>query len=236
MAQKILVTGANRGIGLELARQYADAGWTVHACCRDPGGAAELGALSSRQISSGQGGAVLVHRLNVSDPKEIAALSDKLRGEALDILLNNAGVGEPKGQAFGHTDEAAWLEAFRVNTVAPLKMAEAFLENILKGRGRTIASISSIMGSIASSNGGSYIYRSTKAALNMVMRSLAMDLRHAGVKVVCLHPGWVRTRMGGPAAPVSPEESVSGIRARLDELGLEDSGKFITFRGEEIPW
>lgn len=231
MPHAVLVTGANRGIGLELAKQYSEAGWVVHACCRDPEQAEELKAVSSRHK-----GLLHIHQLDMKDFKRIEGLAGQLKGSPLDILFNNAGTNEPAVQSFGRVDESAWLDAFKVNTIAPFKMAEAFFDNVSKGRRKIIASMSSIMGSIASSTGGYYVYRSTKAALNMAMKTLSMDLRSAGIKVVCIHPGWVKTRMGGPYATISTEESVSGIMALLDGLRAEDSGKFITYEGKEIMW
>jgi NAD(P)-dependent dehydrogenase (short-subunit alcohol dehydrogenase family) len=228
----ILITGANRGLGLEFARQYAADGWRVFACCRSPDKADQLQALAAPS-----GGRLSVHRLDVSDHAQIEALSGQLRGEALDILLNNAGVYGPNQMTLGHIDYRAWAEVFAVNVMAPTKMVESFLEQVARSRRKTIACVSSLMGSIAANRGGRhYLYRSTKAALNAVVKSLAVDLQPRGVAVVTVHPGWVKTDMGGPDADLEPAESIRGLRRVLDRLTPADSGKFLSYDGAELPW
>lgn len=228
----VLITGANRGLGLEFCRQYAEAGWKVLACCRDPGRADALQALSARHP------ALSLHALDLARFKTIEVLSAELASEPLDILLNNAGVyGASESNRFGALDYDLWTEVFRINTEAPVKMAEAFLPQLERGSRKLIVALTSLMGSIAdNSSGGSIIYRSSKAALNAAMKSLSIDLRPLGIGVLLLHPGWVRTDMGGANAPTLPEESVSGLRRVIEGYTSNDSGKFLNFRGEALPW
>ena len=223
----VLITGANRGIGLEFARQYAEAGYRVHAACRAPGSADALASLGER---------VTLHALDVTDHAGIEALAAGLENEAIDIVINNAGI-YGKAQEFGKIDYASWQEVMRVNTLAPLKMAECFLPHLEAGKMKTIASLTSRMGSIAdNSAGGVYIYRSSKAALNAAARSLALDLAPRGITVIVFHPGWVKTDMGGPGALIDAETSVAGMRAVIEGAGPKDSGRFFAYDGAEVPW
>lgn len=226
-----LITGASRGLGLEFVRQYADAGWRVHACCRNPEAAAALGALAGASK-----GAVQVHALDVADFAQIERLGAALGGEAIDLLLNNAGV-YARDADLGRLEYGAWERSFRVNTMAPVRMAEAFVEHVARSQRRLIVSITSLMGSIGDNgSGGSYAYRSSKAALNMANKSLSIDLRDRGITAVVLHPGWVKTDMGGPGAPIEALESVTGMRKVIERLTPDDSGKFFDYEGEELPW
>lgn len=219
----ILITGAGRGIGLEFARQYAAAGWRVLGTVRDP--------LAGRPLSDA-GGEVYV--ADVADPASIARLKGALAGVELDVVLNNAGI-YGQDQSFGSVDADAFMAVMRTNALAPLKVAEAFADQ-LTGR-KVIATITSLMGSIAeNSSGNFYAYRASKAAANMVMKTLALDLGSRGITAIALSPGWVRTDMGGAEAPLSPAEAVSGMRAVLDKVSLNDSGKFFHFDGSELPW
>jgi len=227
----VLITGANRGIGLEFARSFAKDGWRVHACCRTPDRAKDL-----RALCDSSGGAVTLRRLDVTDGLKVASLARELADEPIDILLNNAGVYGPK-TGFGETDYDQWMPVFAVNTLAPMRMAERFVEHLERGQRKLIVNISSRMGSIGdNASGGNYIYRSSKAALNMVSKSLSVDLAGRGITVVVFHPGWVRTDMGGPGAAIAPDESVTGMRAVIDRLGVEDTGKFFNYDGGELPW
>ncbi|MBC6963016.1 MAG: SDR family NAD(P)-dependent oxidoreductase, partial [Nitrosomonas sp.] len=190
----VLITGANRGIGLEFARQYAADGWQVVACCRQPQQAEALNRLADQYQDR-----FSIHRLDVRELTEIDQLSHKLQDLPIDILINNAGV-YPHAQngEFGRISYDDWMEAFRVNTFAPLKMVEALVEQIACSQLKIVATITSKMGSIADNQrGGSYIYRSSKAAVNTVVKSLAIDLQPRGIIAVLLHPGWVQTDMGG---------------------------------------
>lgn len=225
----LLITGANRGIGLEFSKQYAAEGWRVLACFRHPSEElARLSAMHPERVST--------HGLDVGDHGQIERLGKLLEGESIDLLINNAGI-YPDSGGFGHTDYGRWMDAFSVNTMAPLLMAETFVRQISGSEMKTIVTITSKMGSISDNqSGGDYPYRSSKAALNMVMKSLSLDLKRYGIIAALLHPGWVRTDMGGPGALISAEESVSGMRKVISGLGIEDSGKFLGYDGREIPW
>ena len=229
----VLITGANRGIGLEMARQYAADGWRVLACCRHPDDATALGELAAAHPAR-----VEIYALDVSDAAQIAQLARVLGDTAIDLLINNAGIYPDSDAAgFGHTDYADWMRAFEINTMAPLRMAEAFVAHVARSEKKIIAAISSKMGSLSDANsGGSYLYRSSKAAVNMVMKTLAMDLRSRGIIAVALHPGWVQTDMGGPNAAISPGQSVSGLRRVIGKLAPADSGRFFDYNSSEIPW
>lgn len=228
----ILITGASRGIGLEMVRYAINKGWRVFACCRHPQQAETL--LSTAKLANGQ---VNVHVADMNELATIQALAYELRNEAIDMLINNAGIYGTDNNRFGTVDVVSWQQAFMVNTIAPLKMVEALAENLLMGSSRTVACMSSKMGSMADNGyGNSYIYRSSKAALNAVVKSLSIDLREQGIKTVALHPGWVKTDMGGPNAKISTADSVAQMMATLQGLGMEDSGRFIDIDGSDIPW
>lgn len=226
-----MITGANRGIGLEFSRQYAADGWHVFACTRHPEKSDALNTLAA-----GYPEQITVYALDVGDPAQIERLARSLANSPIDLLLNNAGI-YTSCHKDNKIDYEAWNHAFLVNTMAPLKMAQTFASQIARGSQKTIVTISSKMGSIAdNSGGGSYIYRSSKAAVNMVVKSLAIDLKPAGITVVVLHPGWVKTDMGGPNALISAAQSVSGMRRVISQLTLADSGKFIAYDGQTVPW
>lgn len=229
----VLITGANRGIGLEFARQYAADGWQVVACCRQPQQAEALNRLADQYKDR-----FSIHRLDVRELAETDQLSHKLQDLPIDILINNAGV-YPHAQngEFDRISYDDWMEAFRVNTFAPLKMVEALIEQIACSQLKIVATITSKMGSIADNQrGGSYIYRSSKAAVNMVVKSLAIDLQPRGIIAVLLHPGWVQTDMGGRGALISTKQSVTGMKSILDRVTHSDTGKFIAYDGQHIPW
>lgn len=229
---KLLITGTSRGIGLEMVRYGLERGWRIFACCRHPQHAESLlnlAGLAPQQIS-----------VHIADMKELAtlqALAYELRNESIDILVNNAGVYGPDKNRFGEVDVAGWHEAFQVNCISPLKLSELMIGSIQSGRGKTIACISSKMGSMEdNTSGGSYIYRASKAALNAVVKSMSVDLRGQGIKVVALNPGWVKTDMGGPNAEISTRERVSRMFDVLLTLSESDSGRFIDIDGSDIPW
>jgi len=228
----VLVTGANRGLGLEFARQYAADGWNVMAGCRDPGSAKALG-----QLAAASGGKLRVLALDVTDTASVRDSAKSLSGEAIDVLINNAGVGSPKGQRLGSLDYAAWARVLDVNTLGPMRVVEAFLDSVAKGGDRKIVTVTSAMGSIAdNASGGSYAYRSSKAAVNIVMKSLSIDLAPRGITCVVVHPGWVRTDMGGPGGKIDPPESVAALRRLIAGLKPEDSGRFFNYDGKTYPW
>jgi NAD(P)-dependent dehydrogenase (short-subunit alcohol dehydrogenase family) len=232
MTHTVVITGANRGIGLAFARQYAEAGWRVYAGCRQPERAQDL-----NRLAAGSGGRLSVHPLDVTRPAHIQALAAVLGDTPVDLLLNNAGSYGPDDVRFGNTDEVAWLENFRTNVIGPMKMMEALVENVARSEQRLIASLSSKMGSMDDNrSGGAYIYRSTKAALNAVMKSAAIDLAPRGIIAVVLHPGWVRTDMGGPHGEIDADTSAHSMRALLARVTLEDAGTFFDVDGSVIPW
>ncbi len=229
----VLITGANRGIGLEFTRQYVADGWRVFACSRHPNKADALAKLAGQYPSL-----LTLHALDVADHAQIERLGQMLAHEAIDLLINNAGVlPDSDKENFGHTGYEAWMQTLRINTMAPLKMVETFTPQIARSGLKTIVTITSKMGSIAdNSGGGYYLYRSSKAAVNIVVKSLSIDLKSQGIKAVVLHPGWVKTDMGGPSAMITPEQSVSGMRKVISNLTAEDSGKFFAYDGQAIPW
>lgn len=233
----VLITGANRGIGFELTRQYVADGWHVFATCRS------LIASEALENMEKEHDELRVFELDVTDHGAVDALAETLADTPLDLLINNAGTIGGKSfqegagdQQFGSMDYQVWARAFAVNTMAPLKFAEAFAGHLGAGAGKKLVTISSHMGSMTLMDGGLYIYRSSKAAVNAVMKALSMELKDRGITVALLHPGWVRTDMGTEAAEISVEESASGLRSVIAGLGLEDSGRFLSYEGKEIPW
>lgn len=225
----LLISGANRGLGLEFVRQYMADGWDVIAGCRRPDEAGELRALA-------QGGKLEVHALDVAEPNTLDSFKAAVGDRPLDLVIANAGVygGQTQSQ-LAELDFDSWLQTLAVNTLGPVRLAAAFAANLEAGRGKLIA-ITSQLGSIADSGGGFYAYRSSKAALNMAFRSVAIELKGAGVIAAVLHPGWVQTDMGGRNAPVTPEQSISGMRRVIAGLTPEDAGSFHDYAGKVLPW
>ena len=224
---RVFITGAGRGIGLEFARQYLADGWRVHGTVRSDSGADALGALD---------GDVSVHRMDVTDQTQVDAVAAAVNDEAVDLLINNSGIYGPRGLAPAEMDYDAWAEVLQVNALAPFRVAAALTPHLARSSGGTMLNITSRQGSIEQADGGLYIYGSSKAALNAAMRHLAMDLRSAGITVVLMHPGWVRTDMGREMAPLSVEESVSSMRQVVAGLTPDDTGRFLNYDGTEIPW
>jgi NAD(P)-dependent dehydrogenase (short-subunit alcohol dehydrogenase family) len=228
----VLITGANRGIGLEHARRYAERGAKVWATARAPDDAADLAALAGAHK-----GRFEVLAYEAAAPGAAAALKARLGDAPLDLLFANAGAMGTRRQSFGDVDIDAVLDLIRVNALAPLQLAEAFADNVARSERKLMAFQTSLMGSIADNgSGGAYAYRLSKVALNMVGKGVANDLRGRGVISVLLHPGWVRTRMGGPSGKISVEQCVEGQQAILDRLTPADSGKFFNYDGRELPW
>ncbi len=224
----VLITGAGRGIGLALVHAYAEDDWTVLAGIRDPAAAQRLMRID---------GDVTPVTLDVADPASVMILAERLAGLPLDLLLNNAGLLGSRGTTIGETDFAAWQDVLTVNTLAPVRLVEAFLPHLRDGEGKIIATVSSRLGSIGSNDsGGNLIYRSSKAAVNAAMRSIARDLADEAFTVTLLHPGWVRTDMGGPQASVEPADSARGIKSVIDGLTPAMTGRFFNYDGAEIPW
>ncbi|MGZ8157885.1 MAG: SDR family oxidoreductase [Methylobacter sp.] len=228
----VLITGANRGLGLEFCRQYAEQGWHVIACSRNPDDAFDLNKLAGRHPD------IQLEQLDVSEFEQIDALSGKLADLSIDVLINNAGIyADNKNNGFGRLDYQAWAKSLLVNTEAPVKMAEAFLPQIKQSDKKLIVNISSLMGSIADNDsGGSIFYRSSKAALNAAMKSLAVDLKDQSVGVLIFHPGWVRTDMGGPNGLINADQSITGMRAVIENFSLDQSGSFLKYDGTPMPW
>lgn len=222
----VLITGANRGIGLELARQYAADGWRVLATCRAPGAAADLAAVQ---------GDVAILRLAVDDPASIEAVAAELKGQPVDVLFNNAGINR-RVASIDSVDYAAWAESMVTNLFGPIRVAAALKDNVLASDRKVMAFVSSKMGSIAENGGGSIVYRSSKTALNMAVSCLAKELGGRGAVAVLFHPGHVRTDMGGAGAPVTPADSAAGMRKVIAGLTPADNGAFRNFDGATLPW
>jgi NAD(P)-dependent dehydrogenase (short-subunit alcohol dehydrogenase family) len=222
----ILITGGNRGIGLEFARQYAAEGWRVIATARATAEASDLTALA---------GDVRVQPLDLADFHAVERFGERLGGEPLDVMIANAGVMGSQRMETG-ADGEAWIETMRVNSVAPVLLAKSLLGNVAATRGKLVA-ITSRMGSIADNGSGGYIaYRASKAALNAAWKSLSIDVKGKGVACAVLHPGWVQTRMGGGNAPLAAEDSVAGMRRTIEGLDAGKSGGFFNHDGAPIPW
>ncbi|GEK10703.1 SDR family oxidoreductase [Pseudoalteromonas sp. McH1-7] len=227
----ILITGANRGIGLALTKVYLQSGWHVLATCRDPLAATDLNALSATFPE------LQVFALDVTNFDQMTELSEKLAPVAIDIVVNNAGIYGPKGYAFGETDIEAWREVMEVNVFATMRLAELFYTHLSNSTEKIFAAVSSKVGShTMNTKGGGYIYRSSKAAVNSVIKSLSNDLLVDGIRTVALHPGWVQTDMGGAEAPVTPEESAAGLYSVLSHFVDAQSGGFYDYKGDAIPW
>ncbi|WP_455367086.1 SDR family oxidoreductase [Kaarinaea lacus] len=229
----VLITGSNRGLGLEWTRQYARDAWRVFATCRHPEQASELRALADQFDN------VTIHRLDVTRAEELSAIKKDLADESIDVLVNNAGVyHEQWGQdPLGRINYADWQHTLAVNTLGPMRVSEALIDNVTRSATKLIVSITSHMGSIADiTSGNDYAYRSSKAALNAAMKGLSNEVMERGVGVLLLHPGWVRTRMGGDSAPLSTQQSVDGMRKLVDKFTLSQSGTFIRYDGAVMPW
>lgn len=227
----VFITGASRGIGLAFAEQYAEDGWRVFASCRDLSAASELSQIAAHQPN------VETLELDVTKAESLAALASRLRDTSIDVLINNAGVYGRKQLALAEVDPIEWQEVFAVNTIAPLLVSRALLPMLERGSEKLIAMLSSKVGSLAdNSSGGNYAYRTSKAALNQVVKNLSIELAPRGLKTVALHPGWVMTEMGGPNALISAEESVRGLRQVMASVSLEQSGCFFDYEGKPVPW
>jgi len=233
----VLITGANRGLGLEFAKQYAEDGWEVLGTARDRQNATELQDLSKKSKN------VHVLELDLSKEDSIHKLAGELKGRAIDVLIQNSGIYPREGQKIGQIDYNGWGEAFETNVLGPMRVTEALLENVAASERKQIAFISSSMASLKAVQGGSvalagtsYQYRSSKTALNMASLILAKELEPRGISVVIIDPGWVKTDMGGPRAQLTPEQSISGIRKVLAGDPKELAGKFVGHDGTPRPW
>jgi NAD(P)-dependent dehydrogenase (short-subunit alcohol dehydrogenase family) len=231
--QTVLVTGANRGLGLEFCQQYAQQGWRVLACCRKPDEADLLQQLTVQYVDN-----IKVFALDVADHAQIDALAMQLKDISIDVLISNAGIyGDTFEHGFGHLDYQAWRDTFEINVLAAVKMAEVFNAQLLRSQQGVFVAISSLMGSIADNgSGGSILYRSSKAALNAAMKSLAIDMRSQGVGVLIFHPGWVKTDMGGQNALIDTQTSIQGMRQVIAQFDWVQTGSFIKYDGSPMPW
>ncbi len=230
MTQTALVTGANRGLGLEFARQLAAKDWRVHACARDISGAENISGVDW-------------HRLDVTDFPAVDRLAEELRGEKIDLLLNNAGVGPREGAALGSINYDLWRRVLEINSIAPIKMIEAFVEQVAASQRKLVASISSELGAgefidrVGVGRSGPWIhYRSSKAALNIAQRSVDADLAHRGITSLLLHPGWVSTDLGGTHASMKAADSVKALIALIEKADASMHGKFVAHDGRHVPW
>lgn len=231
-----LITGANRGIGFEHARRYAEQGWQVHACARNPEAAKDLQALAAEHPDS-----VRIHRLEVTDHAAVDALASQLQGVAIDILLNNAGTYGPQGfpegavyQSLEHMDYAAWRDMLEINLLAPFKVATAFHDHVAASAMKLHVLMSSGLASIENNIGCSYAYRASKAGLNMIGKGMGREW--ADVITIAMAPGWCNTDLGGPDAPVAVADSVQAQQALFPTLTAADSGRYLDFNGETVPW
>ena len=223
----VLISGANRGLGLEFVKQYVAEGAEVIAGCRNPG--------SAKELKAALGAKGCVYALDVADPGCIDEFAQKVGSRPIDILVANAGVYGGQRQTFDDIDYDAWTHTFEVNTFGPVRLAQAFAPNVVAAKGKLVA-ITSLMGSITDSSGGYFAYRASKAALNSAFKGVAMALKDKGVITAVLHPGWVQTDMGGQSAPLTPEQSVTGMRKVIEGLGAADVGSFHDFSGKVLPW
>jgi NAD(P)-dependent dehydrogenase (short-subunit alcohol dehydrogenase family) len=227
----VVITGANRGIGLELARQYAAAGDRVFAFCRSPGAAEKLD-----EMAAASGGRLTVHAMNVGDGDSIARGAAEVGGAPVDILINNAGVVGGATQTLEAIDFDAWIDAFKVMTIGPFRVVQAFLKNLRAAPGARVMTVTSQLAASTWPFGGFYAYSSAKAGVNKVIQTMALDLKGENIVVSMIHPGWVKTDMGGPQAEITAEESASGIRTVIAGLGAGDSGKWFKWNGDIHPW
>lgn len=226
------ITGCNRGLGLEFVQQLLARGERVIATCRDIATATDLTALTLKH--SGQ---LSLVEMDVSDEASMREAVALLNDEAIDVFINNAGVYGPRDANFGNVDGPAMAEVLYTNAVAPVLLTQLLIDNVRKGSGKKLVYVSSKMGSIADNGrGGSYIYRSSKTALNSIVKSLALDLAPEGIAVATLHPGWVRTDMGGPNGLIDAPESVSGMLNVIDGLSVANTGQFFNYDGATIAW
>ena len=230
----VLITGTNRGLGLEFVRQYSLDGWDIIACCRQPSQAPKLNA-----IAAASDGHVRVEQLDVLDGDRMESLGRQLRGQPIDVLINNAGVIGPRrgpGQKFGNMHYGEWMKVLATNTFAPMKLAEVLVEQVAASDQKKIVTISSTIGSNVETHGDAYAYASSKAAVNMVMTTMAKDLKEREIIVALLCPGNVKTDMGGPGANVEAADSIAGMRQRIAEFTLKKTGTFTRYNGEKVAW
>ena len=227
----VLVTGANRGLGLGFVKNYLGKNINVVGTTRDLKSSKELMAIKERFPDN-----LEIFELDLLKESAGDSLANFLGERPIDILINNAGVGSTN-QHFEAVSPKPWLEVLKVNLIAPLMITQSIINNVKKGSDKKIYFLSSQLGSIGdNASGGMYIYRSSKTGLNQVVKSLSVDLKPQGITVVSLHPGWVKTDMGGPNAPVSIDESIEGMMQVIDSTDIRDTGRFLNYDGKELPW
>ena len=227
----VLITGTNRGLGLEFVKHFLQQGDNVIASCRASSHAPELQALVDGNSS------LSLMNLDVFDEQSMASFASGLGDTAIDILVNNAGVYGPRDANFGKVKGAEWESVMKVNAIAPMLLTQQIISNLRLGNARKLVYVTSKMGSIEDNRGGgSYIYRRYKTTQNSVVRSLSVDLREEGFSVAVLHPGWVRTDMGGPNGLIDVTTSVSGMMSVIEGLSPTGSGQFFNYAGSIIPW
>jgi len=227
----ILITGANRGIGLALTEAFAGRGDTVIATVRNPDKVDELAGVMTRFP-----GLIEVHHLEVTDAASIAGLAGRLAGRPIDVLINNAGVIGPDRQSTFDMDFDGWIETLKINTIAPFAITQALLPNLRLGEHPKVLTVSSGMGSMAFTKSDRIAYRTSKAAVNKAMQCMATDLKGEGIAVSVCHPGWVKTGIGGDGAEISPEMSATGLTRLIDHMSLSHSPAFHAWDGAAIPW
>jgi NAD(P)-dependent dehydrogenase (short-subunit alcohol dehydrogenase family) len=228
---RVVITGANRGIGLGLAKVYAGRGDEVWATARKPGEAKELQALEKSS-----GGRVHVHEVDVQKAEQVNALAAALGDTPVDVVINNAGIASPWSAGLKDFDEAEALRCFDTNALGAIRVTRALLDNLRGTRGKVI-NMTSRMGSIGDNGSGhAYAYRMAKAALNMATRNIAYEVKEFGGIAIALHPGWVKTAMGGSGATEEVSDTAARIVKRIDDLSAKDSGRFWHAKGEELPW
>ena len=227
----ILITGANRGIGLEFVQQYLAMGEQVIATYRNEENSDQLISLCAEESN------LEVFKLDVASDSSMEEFSQRVGDQPIDVFINNAGVYGPRDSVFGKVGEADWLSVLRINALAPLFLTQLLIENLRSGKLKKLLYVTSKMGSIEDNRGGgSYVYRSSKAALNAVVKSISVDLESEKMAVALLHPGWVRTDMGGPNGLIDTKTSVAGMVQVIRNLNLESSGVFFNYDGNVIPW
>lgn len=226
----VLITGANRGIGLALVKAYASRRDKVFAAIRATSDRYDLDAFVKTAPKW-----VEVIEMDVSDAAEIGRIRRRLEAEPIDVLINNAGIGGPEHQSATDMDFDGLVETLNVNTIAPLRVANAFLPNVKAAKGKIIT-LSSQMGQMQSAQSDSLAYRVSKAAVNKLMRGLATELKPQGIPVLVVHPGWVKTEMGGDGAQLTPEESALQIQKLVDKLDIASTGRFLAWNGKELAW
>lgn len=228
---RILITGANRGLGLEFVEHYLESGDNVIASYRNEESSFDLIKMSNEQSN------LKLLQLDVSSNKSLNSFARNLGDSPIDIFINNAGVYGPRNSSFGNVDEENWLHAIKVNAIAPILMTQLIINNIRSGADKKLIYITSKMGSIDDNKGGgAYIYRSSKTALNAAVKSLSVDLENESIVVALIHPGWVKTDMGGPNALIDKDTSVRGMTEVISNLDISSTGNFYNYDGSIIPW